>query len=135
MSGTLVDTCVLRDVVQGDANWLDWSLSQLESAAERAPLFYNDMVYSELSIGFATIEEVEATIRGFGLEHLAMPREALFLAGKVFLDYRRDKGQKRAPLPDFFIAAHAAVTGLPLLTRDTRRVRGHFPTVTLISPH
>lgn len=135
MNGTLVDTCVLLDVVQGDDHWLEWSLKQLELAAEQGPLLYNDIIYTELSIGFAAIEEVEATIRGFGLQHLELPKEALFLAGKVFLNYRRDSGTKSAPLPDFFIAAHAAVLGLPLLTRDTKRVRRHFPTVTLVAPH
>lgn len=135
MSGTLVDTCVLLDVVQNDELWLDWSLSKLEAAADRGPLYYNDLIYTELSIGFAAIEEVGTAVRGFGLQHLDLPKEALFLAGKAFLNYRREEGTKTAPLPDFFIAAHAAVLELPLLTRDTKRVRRHFPTVTLISPH
>lgn len=69
-----------------------------------------------------------------GLKFQALPREALFLAGKVFLDYRRHGGQRRSPLPDFFIGAHAAVAGWELLTRDVARYRTYFPRVKLIHP-
>ncbi len=64
----------------------------------------------------------------------AIPREALFLAGKVFLDYRRRKGSRQHVLPDFYIGAHAAVNGYAILTRDVARYRSYFPTVRLIAP-
>ena len=64
----------------------------------------------------------------------AMPREALFLAGKVFQRYRAGGGTRSGVLPDFFIGAHAAVAKLPLLTRDVRRYRTYFPTVKLVAP-
>ena len=63
-----------------------------------------------------------------------IPREALFLAGKVFKNYRRQGGAKTGVLPDFFIGAHAAVAGVPLLTRDVTRYRACFPKLVLISP-
>ncbi|BCI90504.1 hypothetical protein NIIDMKKI_57100 [Mycobacterium kansasii] len=68
------------------------------------------------------------------LEREDLPWEAAFLAGKCFLEYRRRQGQKRSPLPDFYIGAHAAVTGRALLTRDPRRYRSFFPRLELISP-
>jgi hypothetical protein len=43
-------------------------------------------------------------------------------------------GTKTNVLSDFFIGAHAAVARATLLTRDVKRVRPYFPTVTLISP-
>jgi predicted nucleic acid-binding protein len=49
----------------------------------------------------------------------------------VFLQYRRRKGTKRSPLPDFYIGAHAAVEGLTLLTRDQRRYQSYFPHVVM----
>jgi predicted nucleic acid-binding protein len=63
-----------------------------------------------------------------------LPWTAGFLAGKAFLAYRKRGGARGAPLPDFFIGAHAAVTGLALLTRDGARYRTYFPTVRLIAP-
>ena len=64
-----------------------------------------------------------------------IPWEAAFLAGKAFVDYRRNRGTKSTTLPDFFIGAHAAVAGFELLTRDVSRYRTYFPTVPLIGPN
>jgi predicted nucleic acid-binding protein len=70
-----------------------------------------------------------------GLTMLPTPRAALFLAGKAFDAYRHQKGTtKTGVLPDFFIGAHALVSGVPLLTRDVRRYRTYFPTLQLITP-
>lgn len=130
----LVDTNVLLDVLQEDADWCEWSQSQLDSAIATDTLAINPIIYSELSIGFARIEELEAVIKEASLACEDMPREALFLAGKAFLRYRRSRGPKRSVLPDFYIGAHAAVMQWPLLTRDVGRYRAYFPTVSLISP-
>ena len=62
------------------------------------------------------------------------PRAALFLAGKVFQQYRAAGGGRTGVLPDFFIGAHAAIEGWPLVTRDARRYRTYFPTLTLVAP-
>ncbi len=67
-------------------------------------------------------------------EREALPFRAGFLAGKAFQRYRRDSGEKRSPMPDFYIGAHAAVAGYQLLTCDAVRYRGYFPTVKLIAP-
>ena len=92
------------------------------------------MVYTEISIGFKTIEEVDETLTEMGIKVLEMPREALFLAGKVFLQYRKNKGNKTSPLPDFFIGAHALTSNFQLLTRDNRKFTSYFPTLKLITP-
>jgi hypothetical protein len=130
----LVDTNVLLDVVQDDAQWANWSQSQLESASVTEHLAINPIIYSELSISFARIEELEAVIAEASLAVEEVPREALFLAGKAFLQYKRGRGTKHGVLPDFFIGAHAAVMNWSILTRDVGRYRAYFPTVELISP-
>ena len=130
----LVDTNVLLDVFEDDAEWSDWSQDQLDSASATDTLAINPIIYSELSIGFARIEELEAVIKEASLAIEDIPREALFLAGKAFLRYRRGRGTKRGVLPDFYIGAHAAVMQWPVLTRDVGRYRTYFPTVSLIAP-
>jgi len=130
----LVDTNVLLDVVEDDPQWAVWSQGQLETVGLTDRLVINGVIYSELSIAFARIEELERVMDEASLTLEEIPREALFLAGKVFLDYRRRKGSKQHVLPDFYIGAHAAVNGYPILTRDVAPYRSYFPTVRLISP-
>ena len=131
---TLVDTNILLDLVTDNGDWADWSQGQLEAAAVRGPVLINDVVYAEFSVGFRRFEEVEAVLSAAQIEMAALPREALFLAGKAFQRYRAGGGQRTGVLPDFFIGAHAAVLQAPLLTRDVRRYRTYFPTVQLIAP-
>jgi predicted nucleic acid-binding protein len=131
---TLVDTNVLLDVVTDDPDWADWSIATMEAAALEGPLCINDVVYAELSIRYERIEDLEAMLEDAALEIAPPPRAALFLAGKVFAQYRRSGGTRTGVLPDFFIGAHATVTGIPLLTRDGRRYRSYFPTLQLIAP-
>ncbi len=130
----LVDTNVLLDLVQDDPVWADWSQRQLEIISTRDQLIVNPVIYAELSVGFARIEEVDSFVEAANLTMLELPRPALFLAGKAFLNYRKSGGIRTGVLPDFFIGAHAAVAGLPLLTRDRGRYSHYFPTVTLIAP-
>lgn len=130
----LIDTNVLLDVLEDDSEWAEWSENQLEIARLKDRLAINAVIYSELSIAFARMEELESVIAEAALVFETIPREALFLAGKVFLDYRRSKGTKHTVLPDFYIGAHAAIMKWPLLTRDARRYQRYFPTLELISP-
>lgn len=130
----LVDTNVLLDVLQNDPAWAEWSQQQLDAAILKDSLAINAVIYSELSIAFERIEELESVLAEVSLTVEAIPREALFLAGKAFVSYRRRQGTKSGVLPDFYIGAHAAVSGLTILTRDAARYRSYFPTVELISP-
>ena len=134
MKGVLVDSNVILDVFLDDLNWADWSESKLEEYSYASSLYINSIIYSEISIGFELIEELENAIGKAGFQLLEIPKEALFLAGKAFLKYKRRKGVKKTPLPDFFIGAQAAVLNLDLLTRDISRYQSYFPTVKLIAP-
>jgi predicted nucleic acid-binding protein len=131
---TLVDTNVLLDIATDDPAWADWSLHQLDAAAVRGPVVINAVVYAELSVGYVRIEELDAALADAGIALLDLPRAALFLAGKVFQRYRAQGGTRTGVLPDFFIGAHAAVARLALLTRDPRRYRTYFPSITLLTP-
>jgi predicted nucleic acid-binding protein len=130
----LVDTNVLLDVLEEDPRWAAWSQDRLDAASATDTLAINPIIYSELSMAFARIEDLEAVIGDAALTVEAIPREALFLAGKAFLRYRRSRGTKRSVLPDFYIGAHAAVMQWPILTRDVSRYQTYYPTVPLITP-
>lgn len=134
LQGTLVDSCVLLDVLTEDSQWLGWSLNALAEAAEVGPLFINPIIYAEVSVRFSRIEDLDDALTGEDFRRLPLPWEAAFLAGKAFRDYRRSGGTKTSTLPDFFIGAHAAVSQLSLLTRDAARFRTYFPTVRIVVP-
>jgi predicted nucleic acid-binding protein len=130
----LVDTNVLLDVLEDDPQWATWSQGQLDAASVTDTLAINPIIYSELSIAFARIEDLDAVITDASLTVEPIPHEALFLAGKAFLNYRRARGAKHSVLPDFYIGAHAAVMQWPILTRDVSRYQNYYPTVPLITP-
>lgn len=130
----LVDTNVLVDVLEDDPDWVEWSIGQLRAQSQAHRLAINPIVYAELSLAFSSVETLDATIEDLDLDILELPRPALFLAGKAFARYRRQGGRKSNVLADFFIGAHAAVLGCPVLTRDIQRYRSYFPRVTLITP-
>jgi len=135
MNGVLVDSCVLLDLFTNDPVWAEWSEKILEQYIQTNSLYINSIVYTEVSIGFKRIEELEKAISMLSVKVLEIPREALFLTGKAFLEYRRNRGTKNAPLPDFFIGAHASVAKFGLITRDTNKYKTYFPRVRLIHPN
>jgi len=134
MNGVFVDSCVLLDLFTDDKNWGEWSENILEKYSQTNTLYINSIVYTEISIGFKKIEELEKAISELNIKVLEIPREALFLAGKAYLKYRKNKGTKNSPLPDFFIGAHVSVENFNLITRDIKKYKTYFPKVKLIHP-
>ena len=130
----LVDTNVLVDVFQDDPDWAQWSTSQLRSQARVHQLVINPVVYAEISLSFSTLEGLENAVATLALEFREIPRPALFLAARAFVQYRKRGGSKSNVLSDFFIGAHAAVEGWPLLTRDASRFRTYFPSLHVVAP-
>ena len=130
----LVDSSVLLDILTDDPVWASWSEEKLSSLGREQQLVINDIVWSECSVAFKRIEVYGQIIARMGFLHRQIPKEALFLAAKIFVTYRKAGGIKTAPLPDFFIGAHAAVEGMTLLTRGPKRMRTHFPRLKLICP-
>ena len=133
MPTVLVDADVLLDILIPDPKWEEWSSAALAEAAESSLLAINPIIFAEVSVGFDRIEDLEAALPD-ELQREELPWDAAFLAGKTFLAYRRRGGTKHAPLPDFYIGAHAAVRGHTLLTRDASRYRSYFPKLSLIGP-
>lgn len=131
---TLVDSNVILDVVTDDEEWKDWSSARLSRAADAEHLVINPLIYAEVAAGFDSIEALDEALPADYFIREPLPWEAAFLAARAFLSYRRKGGAKRAPLPDFYIGAHAAIAGHKLLTRDPRRYRAYFPKLQIIAP-
>jgi predicted nucleic acid-binding protein len=134
MSLLLVDTNILLDVLEDDPVWAEWSVTQLRAQAQVLELIVNPVVYSEVSLAFESGDGLDGAMESMGIVMHEIPRPALFLAGRAFVMYRKARGSRTGVLADFFIGAHAAVEGCAILTRDSRRYRNYFPTVTLIAP-
>jgi predicted nucleic acid-binding protein len=131
---TLVDSCVLLDVSTGDKQWADWSAQEIAAAVDVGRVVINPLIYAEISVGYQTVEELEELLPAADYTREPLPYLAGFAAGKALVRHRRGGGEKRSPMPDFYIGAHAAVMGYRLLTRDVRRYRTYFPTIDIIAP-
>jgi hypothetical protein len=130
----LVDSNVILDILTEDPQWFDWSSAALEERAERSVLVINPLIYAEVSVRFRRIEDLDDALPASVFRRDALPFQAGFLAGKCFVKYRRAGGERRSPLPDFYIGAHAAITGMTLLTREGSRYLTYFPSLQLVSP-
>lgn len=135
MACILIDTCVVTDLADPESHWFEWSASTLEQLDLLHTFVINPIIYAECSVGFSTIEEVEALFTHLRFPIKPFPKEALFLAGKAFLQYKKREGSKINVLPDFLIGAHAAVSDYQLITRDKGRFSSYFPYVELIMPN
>lgn len=131
---TLVDSCVLIDVLADDPQWAEWSLDKLERLGQQAPLVINPLILAEISPRYERAADLEAAMAGLPLKREPLPWDAAFLAGQAFKAYRARHGGKTSPMPDFYIGAHALVAGMRLLTRGTSRYAGYFPKLSLITP-
>ena len=133
-AGTLVDSCILIDVLANDPTWADWSLAQLSRLGVMGPLVINPIILAEVSPRFERASDLEAALAALPLVRQALPWDAAFLAGQAFKVYRQAQGSKSSPMPDFYIGAHALVENLQLLTRDATRYRSYFPRLSLVAP-
>lgn len=130
----LVDSNIILDIMSEDPSWYGWSSANLARLGDASVLVINSVIYSEVSIRFDRIEDLDGALDPMLFRRDPIPWEAAFLAGKTFLKYRRAGDARRSPLPDFFIGAHASVSAMCLITRDPTRYRQYFPKLQLIAP-
>jgi predicted nucleic acid-binding protein len=134
VASTLVDTNIWVDLFNLRSEWRPWCDRQIEIAKRSGPVVINPIIYAELAAGFPSENALSETFGPDIAVREDLPWGAAFLAGKAHLSYRRGGGEKRSPMPDFYIGAHAAVMGHRLLTRDAGRYRTYFPLLQIISP-
>ena len=131
---TLVDANVLIDLFTEDPSWFSWSLDALTRSISDGITGINPIIYAEASVSYLAECDFASALDTLNLVWWELPYGAAFLAGKAFVSYRRNGGERRSPLPDFYIGAHAQASGLRVLTRDPTRYRTYFPDVNLICP-
>ena len=134
MSGILFDSNVLLDIATADKTWLPWSEKQFHAAATQDLVLINPIIYAEIAPAFADESSLDSWLDPAIFRRLPLPYAAGWLASRAFLKYRQRGGLRPAPLPDFYIGAHAETEKLTLVTRDVERYRTYFPNVTLITP-
>jgi predicted nucleic acid-binding protein len=134
MSGFLLDSNILLDIATSDPTWMAWSERQLRIAAAQGSVFINPIIYAEIAPAFATATELDRWLDADVFTRRPLLYAAAWLAAQAYVTYRRSGGAKSAPLPDFFIGAHALAEGLTLVTRDAARYRTYFPNVSLVAP-
>jgi predicted nucleic acid-binding protein len=131
----LVDTNVLLDIATRDAEWFTWSAGKLAPLIDAREAAINPVIYAELAPLYRDARDLDLNlVPPSNFRRLALPYSAGFPAARAFQAYRKAGGRRSAPLPDFFIGAHAEAEGLSLLTRDATRYRTYFPKVRLICP-
>lgn len=129
----LVDSNILLDIVKAQEPFNAWSALALEDALLQGPVFVNQIIYAEVSIAYASAGELDKVLARLSISRHDLSWTAAHLAGQAFMTYRRQGGQKTAPLPDFYIGADAQVSGFTLITRDARRYRAYFPALALVT--
>ena len=130
----LVDSNIILDILTQDPHWADWSSRALAQTGERGRVVINQIIFAEISPRYDTTVELDDALPPHLFVREQLPFEAAFLAGQAFRLYRSRGGERRSPMADFYIGAHAAVAGYQLLTRDAARYRSYFPRLDLITP-
>lgn len=130
----LIDSSVLLDLFTVDPFWFEWSSNAVATLADVTEIAINPLIYAEISVHFNSPETLDEAFPEQMFRREPLPFEAGFLAGKAFAAFRKRGGVKTSPLSDFYIGAHAAVSGFSILTRDPRRFRRYFPSVEVIAP-
>lgn len=129
----LVDSCVLIDIFDFDAQWNEWSVEALNLCKDEG-LRINLVIYAEVAPSFETAAQFDATLEKARIVYSDISPRAAWRAAEAFGQYRLNKGLQKMILPDFYIGAQAEILGWPVLTRDQSRFRTYFPSVRLVTP-
>lgn len=131
-AGFLVDTNVWIDCIASDHDFGRWSLDHLQSCSEKAPLHVNVIIYTELLVPGTEVAALDELLDVFETRRSPLPWACAALAARAFAHYRRRGGSRSAPLPDFYLGAHAAVSNFTVLTRDRAVYRTYFPALRIV---
>ncbi len=133
-TGFLVDSNIWIDCMDASSPWHNWALDQLQLCSEQGVLHINALIYAELLVPGTPPPLLDDMLAVYETQRSTLPWSSAALAAQAFRLYRQRGGAKTAPLPDFFIGAHAAVANLSVLTRDASPYRSYFARLKTICP-
>jgi predicted nucleic acid-binding protein len=128
---TAIDSSVLLCILRRQNGWESWRAT-LSRAAEEGSLTLCPVVFAECSTGFSSVEEALAEFDSLCIAYDPITPAAAYLAGQIFLRYRRDGGPRLNLITDFLIAAHASVQADRLAALDRGYLRSYFPGLVLL---
>ena len=128
---TALDSSVLIQLYRRQAGWERWR-ARLQAAASEGELIISPVAFAEFSIAYPTLESARADLERLNISYEPIEPASAYLAGQVFLRYRRKGGPRQHLIPDFLIAAHASVQADRLAALDRGYFRAYFPTLVLL---
>lgn len=133
MNALAIDTSALLAIFKGENRGQLW-LATLQSAAEAASLQVSSVVYAEIRSFFPNDRACQTALRDLDIRHSSINEESASLAGRIFREYRNEGGPRSTILPDFLVAAHAAIQADALATDDRGYLRSYFPNIQILKP-
>lgn len=130
---TAIDSSVLLCILRCQDGWESWRAA-LSRAIEEGTLLICPVAFAECSLGYSSAAEALAKFESLGILYDDFSSQSAYLAGKVFLRYRREGGPRHHLIPDFLIASHASLQADRLAAIDRGYLRTYFPRLRLLTP-
>lgn len=130
-----VDSCILLDIFNADELWGEWSSQTLHRLSNNHQLTINIIVFTEIAFNFTSKDKLSDILKLLNIDILDIPFDVAFNVSRTFKKYRKNKGNRKSPMPDFYIGEHAQFLNVPLVTRNTARYKTYQPKLKLIVPN
>ena len=128
---TALDSSVLLLLSRKQPGWEVWR-DRLQFAASEGELSISPIAFAEFSLAYSQVEAVQSDLDLLNVYYDPITPAAAYLAGQIFLRYRRNGGPRLNLIPDFLIAAHASVQADRLAALDRGYIRTYFPSLALL---
>ena len=130
---TAVDTSILFILLNQEEGWEQWE-SCLSDASSEGSLVICPVTFAEYSVNFSSAEKTQKALDSMSIQWSPFTQACSFLAGKIQLAYRKNKGPRKQIIPDFLVAAHAGIQADRLASTDRGFLRNYFPNLVLLVP-
>lgn len=130
---TALDSSVLIQLYRKQSGWEAWR-DRLQAASSEGELILSPVAFAEFSVAYPSLDSARADLERLHIAFDPIEPAAAYLAGQVFLRYRRQGGPRQHLIPDFLIAAHASIQADRLAALDRGYFRAYFPALKILTP-